>query len=377
MAPGPPRRRGLHRRRVHADRARPACRSSTSASCARTRPTTSSRSGRAVLPARQAPRPLLRAAEKLRLNPGRPRRPHARARRVRAPRGAATTPTSRRSRRGACPPGSRDIRLCVNQLILLRDPVRLAAHAGAARARPAPRGRRTERISNRAVDPRIKNYHWLDFEQALLSAYDAGGDNVVLPDGKGLVTEGAGFNVFVVRDGVLRTPATNVLEGITRHDRARHRARARAASRRRRGQRRRAAQRRRGVRREHGGRRLLRHLGGRDAARRRAHRPGHAAHPRHTGPGTTTRASRSRSPTCRRSRPEERVALCRSAVGQRGLRPKRVWRVQAGSDPEVDGSDPRWTFGSTTPFEASNALAGDVSAEARLQIATEQQNRHA
>ena len=38
----------------------------------------------------------------------------------------------------------------------------------------------------------------------------------MLPDGKGLVTEGAGFNVFVVRDGVLRTPATNVLEGITR-----------------------------------------------------------------------------------------------------------------------------------------------------------------
>ncbi len=75
----------------------------------------------------------------------------------------------------------------------------------------------TERISNRAVDPRIKNYHWLDFEQALLSAYDAGGDNVVLSDGKGLVTEGAGFNVFIVRDGVLQTPATNVLEGITRH----------------------------------------------------------------------------------------------------------------------------------------------------------------
>ena len=38
----------------------------------------------------------------------------------------------------------------------------------------------------------------------------------MLSDGKGLVTEGAGFNVFVVRDGVLQTPATNVLEGITR-----------------------------------------------------------------------------------------------------------------------------------------------------------------
>lgn len=38
----------------------------------------------------------------------------------------------------------------------------------------------------------------------------------MLPDDKGLITEGAGFNIFVVRDGVLTTPATKVLEGITR-----------------------------------------------------------------------------------------------------------------------------------------------------------------
>jgi branched-chain amino acid aminotransferase len=109
--------------------------------------------------------------------------------------------------RGMPVAGSRDIRLCVNRMYCFAIPyvwIRLVVGE-------------TERISNKAVDPRIKNYHWLDFEQALLSAYDAGGDNVVLSDGKGLVTEGAGFNVFIVRDGVLQTPATNVLEGITRH----------------------------------------------------------------------------------------------------------------------------------------------------------------
>jgi branched-chain amino acid aminotransferase len=118
--------------------------------------------------------------------------------------------------RGMPQPGSRDIRLCVNQLYCFAIP-----YVWLPTPEQRERGLRlvvgdTERISNRAVDPRIKNYHWLDFEQALLSAYDAGGDNVVLSDGHGLVTEGAGFNVFAVRGGVLHTPATNVLEGITR-----------------------------------------------------------------------------------------------------------------------------------------------------------------
>jgi branched-chain amino acid aminotransferase len=118
--------------------------------------------------------------------------------------------------RGLPVAGSRDIRLCVNRMYCFAIPyVWIATPEQRERGIRLVVGR-TERISNKSVDPRIKNYHWLDFEQALLSAYDAGGDNVVLADGKGLITEGAGFNVFVVRDGVLATPATNVLEGITR-----------------------------------------------------------------------------------------------------------------------------------------------------------------
>jgi branched-chain amino acid aminotransferase len=118
--------------------------------------------------------------------------------------------------RGMPRPGSRDLRLCVNQLYCFAIPyVWLPTPEQRERGLRLSIGE-TERISHRSVDPRVKNYHWLDFEQALLQAYDAGGDNVVLTDDAGLVTEGAGFNVFAVRDGTLITPATNVLEGITR-----------------------------------------------------------------------------------------------------------------------------------------------------------------
>jgi branched-chain amino acid aminotransferase len=37
-----------------------------------------------------------------------------------------------------------------------------------------------------------------------------------LTDGDGLVTEGAGFNVFALAGGQIHTPARGVLEGITR-----------------------------------------------------------------------------------------------------------------------------------------------------------------
>lgn len=118
--------------------------------------------------------------------------------------------------RGIGPAGSRDLRQCENRMYCFAIP-----YVWLTTAEQRERGLRlvvgmTERISNRAVDPRIKNYHWLDFERALLAAYDVGGENVVLTDGHGLVTEGAGFNIFAVRDGALKTPATNVLEGITR-----------------------------------------------------------------------------------------------------------------------------------------------------------------
>ena len=76
-----------------------------------------------------------------------------------------------------------------------------------------------QRIPPASVDPRVKNYHWMDFVMGLFEAYERGGETVVLTDGQRHVTEGPGFNVFAVfgrgRARVV-TPAAGVLEGISR-----------------------------------------------------------------------------------------------------------------------------------------------------------------
>jgi branched-subunit amino acid aminotransferase/4-amino-4-deoxychorismate lyase len=76
--------------------------------------------------------------------------------------------------------------------------------------------RGTRRIPPIAVDPTVKNFHWGDLTRGLFEAYDRGASLPILPGEDGLVTEGPGFNVFALINGVLRTPGHGVLEGITR-----------------------------------------------------------------------------------------------------------------------------------------------------------------
>jgi branched-chain amino acid aminotransferase len=66
------------------------------------------------------------------------------------------------------------------------------------------------------VDPRIKNYHWLDMTMALFEAYDKGEDTAVLVDAGGNLVEGPGFNVFVRHGNTVITPERGVLQGVTR-----------------------------------------------------------------------------------------------------------------------------------------------------------------
>lgn len=73
-----------------------------------------------------------------------------------------------------------------------------------------------ERIRSAAVDPTVKNFHWIDLVRGLFEAYDHGADNVALVDSTGHVLEGPGFNLFVVREGRVATPESGVLEGVTR-----------------------------------------------------------------------------------------------------------------------------------------------------------------
>ena len=76
--------------------------------------------------------------------------------------------------------------------------------------------RRFERISSRAVDQRFKNYNRADLVQARFDAYEAGCDDAVLVTADGALSEGFGWNILLVKDGVVATPDWNVLEGCTR-----------------------------------------------------------------------------------------------------------------------------------------------------------------
>ncbi len=81
---------------------------------------------------------------------------------------------------------------------------------------PAVVTRTVRRTPPGAMDPTIKNLQWGDFVRGWLEAMDRGAVYSLLPDGDGNITEGGGYNVCVVKDGVLRTPSRGVLEGITR-----------------------------------------------------------------------------------------------------------------------------------------------------------------
>jgi branched-subunit amino acid aminotransferase/4-amino-4-deoxychorismate lyase len=76
--------------------------------------------------------------------------------------------------------------------------------------------RTVRRIPPGAIDPTVKNLQWGDFVRGLFEAVDRHAIYPFLPDGDGNITEGSGFNIFVVKDGVLRTPRLGVLEGVTR-----------------------------------------------------------------------------------------------------------------------------------------------------------------
>jgi branched-chain amino acid aminotransferase len=118
--------------------------------------------------------------------------------------------------RGVPPAGSRDPRACSNRFFAFAVPfIWIATEEQRERGLHLILSS-VQRIPPESVDPRAKNFHWGDLIRGLYDAYERGGETVVLGDGAGNVTEGPGFNVFVVKDGRVATPARGVLEGITR-----------------------------------------------------------------------------------------------------------------------------------------------------------------
>jgi branched-chain amino acid aminotransferase len=69
-----------------------------------------------------------------------------------------------------------------------------------------------------SLSPRVKSLNYLAHVMAKVEGIQAGADEVLMLDGSGHVAEGSGQNVFVVKDGVLRTPPAyaGILKGVTR-----------------------------------------------------------------------------------------------------------------------------------------------------------------
>lgn len=114
-------------------------------------------------------------------------------------------------------PGSRDPRDCANHFYAWCVPyIHVIKPETIDRGASLWVAEHTRRIPADSVNPRAKTYHWGDFTQGLFEAKDNGFETVVLLDHAGNLTEGPGFNIFLVEGNTVFTPDTGVLEGISR-----------------------------------------------------------------------------------------------------------------------------------------------------------------
>ena len=116
--------------------------------------------------------------------------------------------------RGEPPFGVRDLTQCRPGLIVFAIPYVfiLNPERGGGRATIAS----TRALPVQCLDPKIKSLSRLHFDLAVLQGKAAGMDVSIMLDLDGHVTEGPGFNVFVVKRGELHSPPEGILMGITR-----------------------------------------------------------------------------------------------------------------------------------------------------------------
>jgi branched-chain amino acid aminotransferase len=119
--------------------------------------------------------------------------------------------------RGVAERGERDPRRFTSRFYAYAIPyVWLLAAEECERGMDAVVARTVRRIPQDSFDQRVKNFMWGDLTRALYEAYDRGARYPITLDANDDVCEGPGYNVFALVDGCLTTPATGVLEGITR-----------------------------------------------------------------------------------------------------------------------------------------------------------------
>jgi branched-chain amino acid aminotransferase len=118
--------------------------------------------------------------------------------------------------RGEPPLGVRDLTQCRPGLvvfavpyvwILSQDRIQVGGRAMIVSTRALPL---------QCLDPKIKSLSRLHFDLAMLQGKSFGADVSIMLDLDGHVTEGPGFNVFVVKGGTLFSPPEGILMGITR-----------------------------------------------------------------------------------------------------------------------------------------------------------------
>ena len=73
------------------------------------------------------------------------------------------------------------------------------------------------KVPPECFEPRVKSLNYLNNVLARIEAIESGHDEAILLDTRGFVAEAAGENIFIVREGIIRTPLeTGILDGITR-----------------------------------------------------------------------------------------------------------------------------------------------------------------
>ena len=74
--------------------------------------------------------------------------------------------------------------------------------------------KKTNRVNDDYYGQEYKNMAWIDLTLSQRNT-PTGFDTSVLVDVDGFVTEGPGFNVGIIKDGVIKTADKNVLKGVT------------------------------------------------------------------------------------------------------------------------------------------------------------------
>jgi branched-chain amino acid aminotransferase len=118
--------------------------------------------------------------------------------------------------RGEPPMGVRDLTRCRPGLIVFAIPYVWILNPEQIRAGGRAMIASTRALPVQCLDPKIKSLSRQHFDLAVLQGKAAGADVSIMLDLDGHVTEGPGFNVFVVRGGQLFSPPEGILMGITR-----------------------------------------------------------------------------------------------------------------------------------------------------------------